>query len=55
MPNKPERPTVAVSPGVAGPCRLQECHLMGSVRLGAMITVARNGQTVRPRPSGQLR
>jgi len=29
---------------------LQACHLIGSVRLEAMITIARNGRTTRPRP-----
>ena len=29
---------------------LQECHLIGSVRLEAMITIARYGGTTRPRP-----
>jgi hypothetical protein len=29
---------------------LQECHLMGSVRLAAIITIARYGRTTRPRP-----
>lgn len=29
---------------------LQECHLTGSVRLEAMITIARYGRTTRPRP-----
>ena len=29
---------------------LQECHLIGSVRLEAMITIARYGRTTRPRP-----
>ena len=29
---------------------LQECHLIGSVRLEAMITIARYGRTKRPRP-----
>jgi len=33
---------------------LQECHLIGSVRLEAMITIARYGKTTRPRRSGQL-
>ena len=28
----------------------QECHLTGSVRLEAMITIARYGGTTRPRP-----
>jgi hypothetical protein len=28
----------------------QECHLIGSVRLEAMITIARYGGTTRPRP-----
>jgi hypothetical protein len=29
---------------------LQECHLIGSVRLEAMITIARYGRTTRPHP-----
>jgi hypothetical protein len=29
---------------------LQECHLLGPVRLEAMITIARCGRTTRPRP-----
>jgi len=29
---------------------LQECHLMGSVRLEAMLTIARYGRTTRRRP-----
>ena len=29
---------------------LQKCHLIGSVRLEAMITIARYGRTTRPRP-----
>ena len=33
---------------------LQECHLIGSVRLEAMITIARHGRTKRPRLQRQL-
>jgi hypothetical protein len=29
---------------------LQECHLIGSVRLEAMITIVRYGRTTHPRP-----
>jgi hypothetical protein len=29
---------------------MQECHLMGPVRLEAMITIACYGRTTRPRP-----
>ncbi len=33
---------------------LQECHLIGSVRLEVMITIARYGRTTRPRPQPSI-